>query len=228
MVISVLAMGVSVAVDTAAQVQGDLTPSGDAALVALELVRRRVIPPLGQSEHCRDRSTPVSGLRGGGDLASMAPASAAGRPKRHDHGMRAVVHHRYGPADRVLTVEEIDRPTPRDNDVLVRIRAASMHPDVWHVVEGVPLALRLFGNGLVRPTRHVPGTDLAGRVEAVGSNVARFSVGDDVFGESALFGWWNGGAYAEYAAVPEEYLALKPANITFGRPPSSPRRVSSR
>jgi NADPH:quinone reductase-like Zn-dependent oxidoreductase len=129
--------------------------------------------------------------------------------------MRAVVQHRYGPADQVLSVKEIDTPIPRDNEVLVRVRAASMHPDVWHVVEGLPLALRLFGNGLVRPTRNVPGTDLAGRVEAIGKNVTRFTVGDDVFGESVQFGWWNGGAYAEYAAVPQEFLALKPSNITF-------------
>ena len=70
-------------------------------------------------------------------------------------------------------------------------------------------------NGLVRPRRRVPGTDLAGRVEAVGRDVTRFNIGDDVFGESALFGWWNGGAYAEYAGIPQEYLARKPANITF-------------
>jgi len=90
-----------------------------------------------------------------------------------------------------------------------------MHADVWHVVEGVPLALRLFGNGLLKPTRKVPGTDLAGRVEAIGKKVTRFTVGDDVFGESVQLGWWNGGAYAEYAAVPQEFLVLKPANITF-------------
>ena len=129
--------------------------------------------------------------------------------------MKAVVQHQYGPTDQVLSLQEIDMPSPGDNEVLVRVRAASMHPDVWHVVEGVPLALRLFGNGLLRPTRHVPGTDLAGRVEAIGRNVTRFTVGDDVFGESVQLCWWNGGAYAEYATVPQEFLALKPANVTF-------------
>jgi NADPH:quinone reductase-like Zn-dependent oxidoreductase len=134
---------------------------------------------------------------------------------RSPTSMTAVVHRRYGAADQVLSVEEIDTPCPGDDEVLVRVHAASIHPDVWHVVEGLPLALRLFGNGLLRPTRNVPGTDLAGRVEAVGKNVTRFTVGDDVFGESVQFGWWNGGAYAEYAAVPQDFLVLKPANITF-------------
>ena len=129
--------------------------------------------------------------------------------------MKAVVHHRYGPADQVLSVQEIETPSPRDGEVLVRVRAASMHPDIWHVVEGVPLALRLFGNGLRKPVRKVPGTDLAGRVEAIGKNVDRFSVGDEVFGESVQLGWWNGGAYAEFAVVPQAFLALKPPNITF-------------
>ena len=129
--------------------------------------------------------------------------------------MKAVVQHRYGPADQVLSVQEIDTPRPKDDEVLVHVHAASMHPDVWHVVEGLPLAMRLFGNGLLRPTRNVPGTDLAGRVVAIGKNVTRFTVGDDVFGESVQLGWWNGGAYAEYAAVPQDFLVLKPARITF-------------
>ena len=129
--------------------------------------------------------------------------------------MKAIVHRAYGPANEVLELRDIDVPTPRSDEVLVRVRAASVHPDVWHVIEGIPYVLRLFGNGLGRPKRLVPGTDLSGVVEAVGDGVTRFKIGDEVFGESTPMAWWNGGAYAEYAAVPEKLLVHKPANISF-------------
>jgi NADPH:quinone reductase-like Zn-dependent oxidoreductase len=129
--------------------------------------------------------------------------------------VRAVIHRAYGPADEVLSVQEIATPVPTPDEVLVRVRAASMHADVWHTIEGVPYALRLMGNGVRRPRLRVPGTDLSGIVEAVGSGVTRFKAGDEVFGESAKFGWMNGGAYAEYAAVREGYLAHKPSRLTF-------------
>ena len=129
--------------------------------------------------------------------------------------MRAIVQTAYGPANQVLDLREIDTPRIERDEVLVRVRAASVHPDVWHVVEGLPYAVRLFGNGLTRPKRIVPGTDLAGVVESVGDGVTRFKVGDEVFGESTPMGWWNGGAYAEYAAVAEKLLVHKPANISF-------------
>jgi NADPH:quinone reductase-like Zn-dependent oxidoreductase len=90
-----------------------------------------------------------------------------------------------------------------------------MHPDVWHVIVGYPLLLRLMGNGVRKPKRRIPGTDLSGIVESVGKNVTRFRSGDEVFGESASFGWLNGGAYAEFAAVPEPFLVRKPKNVTF-------------
>jgi NADPH:quinone reductase-like Zn-dependent oxidoreductase len=129
--------------------------------------------------------------------------------------MKAVIHHAYGPAESVLSVEDIPRPLPKDDDVLVRVRAASMHADIWHVLEGVPYVLRLMGNGVRHPKLSVPGTDLSGVVEAIGARVTGFKTGDEVFGESAKFGWMSGGAYAEYAAVPEEFLAPKPHNVTF-------------
>jgi NADPH:quinone reductase-like Zn-dependent oxidoreductase len=129
--------------------------------------------------------------------------------------MKAVVHDTYGVPSEVLTVRDIAVPAVGDNDVLVRVRAASVHPDVWHVVTGLPYILRLMGNGVRRPKFPVPGSDLAGVVEAVGRTVTRFKAGDDVFGESVSFGWRNGGAFAEYASVPQEFLALKPANVTF-------------
>lgn len=128
--------------------------------------------------------------------------------------MKAVIQSAYGPAEKVLSVQTVDKPVPKDGEVLVRVRAASMHPDVWHVIVGFPFVLRLMGNGLLRP-KPIPGTDLAGVVEAVGKNVTRFKVGDDVFGESAKHGWMSGGAYAEYAAVPQDRLGLKPSNVSF-------------
>jgi NADPH:quinone reductase-like Zn-dependent oxidoreductase len=129
--------------------------------------------------------------------------------------MKAIVQDRYGPPD-VLKLREIDRPTAKDEQVLVRVRAASLHPDVWHALRGVPYVLRIMGSGLRRPRNPVPGTDLAGLVESVGGNVTRFQLGDEVFGQSVgAYLWGNGGTYAEYAAVPEARLQPKPANITF-------------
>jgi NADPH:quinone reductase-like Zn-dependent oxidoreductase len=87
---------------------------------------------------------------------------------------------------------------------------------VWHVVSGRPYVLRLMGSGLRRPKHRVPGTDMAGQVEAVGRKATRFQPGDEVFGETVTgYQWHNGGAYAEYVSVPADALALKPGNITF-------------
>jgi len=129
--------------------------------------------------------------------------------------MKAIVQDRYGSTG-VLELREIERPTAKDDEVLVRVRATSVHPDVWHAMKGVPYVLRIMGSGLRRPKNPVPGTDLAGVVEAVGSNVTRFHTGDEVFGASVGANLWgNGGTYAEYAAVPAARLQLKPANLTF-------------
>ena len=129
--------------------------------------------------------------------------------------MKAVVQDVYGSPDQVLAVREIPMPAVGDTDVLLRVRAASVHPDVWHVVTGEPYVLRLMGNGVRRPKFKVPGSDLAGVVESVGRSVTGFKAGDEVFGESTAFGWKNGGAFAEYASVPQGLLSLKPANVTF-------------
>jgi NADPH:quinone reductase-like Zn-dependent oxidoreductase len=129
--------------------------------------------------------------------------------------MLAIVQERYGSAD-LLRVREVERPVAADDEVLVRVHAASVHPDVWHVVTGRPFILRLMGSGLLRPKYTIPGTDLAGVVEAVGSKVTRFQPGDEVFGETLRgYSWRNGGAFAEYATAPEATLAHKPANVTF-------------
>ncbi|MGH9891264.1 MAG: NAD(P)-dependent alcohol dehydrogenase [bacterium] len=129
--------------------------------------------------------------------------------------MKAIVQDSYGSPD-VLKLREIPQPSVGDHQVLVRVRAASVHPDVWHVMKGVPYVLRIMGAGLRAPKNLVPGTDLAGRVESLGRNVTRFRPGDEVFGQSLVANLWrNGGAYAEYAAVPEARLELKPANLAF-------------
>ena len=129
--------------------------------------------------------------------------------------MKAIVQTRYGSSD-VLSLQEIGRPTPSSGEVLVRVRAASVHADVWHAMRGVPYVLRIMGSGVQAPKHHVPGTDMAGVVESVGSSVTRFRPGDEVFGQSLLANLWrNGGAFAEYAAVPQSMLETKPASLTF-------------
>jgi len=129
--------------------------------------------------------------------------------------MKAIVQDRYGSPD-VLELRDIDQPLAADDEVLVRVRAASVHADVWHAMKGVPYVLRVMGSGLRAPKHRVPGTDLAGLVESVGTNVTRFRSGDEVFGQSLLANLWrNGGALAEYAAVPQAMLERKPARLTF-------------
>jgi NADPH:quinone reductase-like Zn-dependent oxidoreductase len=111
--------------------------------------------------------------------------------------MKAIVQEEYGSPD-VLKLQEIDMPVVKDDEVLVRVRAASVHPDVWHVLRGQPYVLRIMGAGLLKPRNRVPGTDMAGHVQSVGKSVTRFQPGDEVFGESVSgILWHNGGAYAE-------------------------------
>lgn len=129
--------------------------------------------------------------------------------------MKAIVQNRYGSAD-VLELREIDEPVAGDDQLLVRVRAASIHADVWHVMTGRPYVLRIMGAGKRKPKNLVPGTDLAGLVESVGRNVTRFQPGDEVFGQSLVANLWrHGGAFAECAAVPEARFELKPPSLTF-------------
>ncbi|MGB7979813.1 MAG: NAD(P)-dependent alcohol dehydrogenase [Candidatus Nanopelagicales bacterium] len=130
--------------------------------------------------------------------------------------MRAIVQERYGSPRDVLHVREIDRPVPGTGQVLVRVRATSVHADVWHAVTGIPYIFRALGSGLRAPKRQVPGTDLAGEVVQVGSGASRLLPGDRVFGEITLPGkWFNAGALAEYAAVDETLLAPIPDGLSF-------------
>jgi NADPH:quinone reductase-like Zn-dependent oxidoreductase len=123
--------------------------------------------------------------------------------------MRAIVQEKYGTSE-VLELRDIEKPAIGDGDVLVRVRAASVNPGDWAIMGGLPYIARPV-YGLRKPKNRVRGTDVAGQVEAVGTSVTRFRPGDEVFGSSKDLG----GAFAEYAAVSEDTLALKPANLTF-------------
>jgi NADPH:quinone reductase-like Zn-dependent oxidoreductase len=120
--------------------------------------------------------------------------------------MRAVVYRRYGPPD-VLTLEEIEKPLPSEDEVLIKVRAASVNPYDWHFMRGEPYPLRLMA-GVRRPKNPRLGADVAGEVEAVGKNIARLKPGDAVFGTCR-------GSLAEYACGSESRLAIKPGNVTF-------------
>jgi NADPH:quinone reductase-like Zn-dependent oxidoreductase len=130
--------------------------------------------------------------------------------------MQAILQSAYGEPQNVLTLGDVATPVPSSGEVLVRVCAASVHADVWHVVRGWPFVLRLMGGGFARPKNPIPGTDMAGIVEATGAEVTRFKVGDAVFGESVeSFQWANGGTYAQYVSVSQDLLAKKPDNVTF-------------
>jgi NADPH:quinone reductase-like Zn-dependent oxidoreductase len=122
--------------------------------------------------------------------------------------MRAVVYHQYGSPD-VLNCEEIEKPIAGDDEVLIKLCAASVNPLDWHFMRGKPLPARLMMGALRRPKHKILGCDIAGRVESVGRNVRQFQPGDEVFGAKSL------GAFAEYVCVAEDRLARKPANVSF-------------
>lgn len=128
--------------------------------------------------------------------------------------MRALVYTEYGPPD-VMHVTEVPKPVPTDNEVLIRIRAASVNALDWRLIGGKPLPVRMMTGGLRKPKAGRPGVDVAGQVEAVGGNVTRFKPGDEVFGVCK-------GAFAEYGCITENKLALKPANLSFGEAAAVP------
>src|SRR5215207_754219 len=124
--------------------------------------------------------------------------------------MKAIVYTEYGSPD-VLQVTDVEKPAPTDNEVLVKVNAASANPADWHLMRAEPFLARL-ANGLLKPKNTKLGADVAGQVEAVGGNVTQLQVGDDVFGEMPLN---ELGGFAEYVCAPETLLALKPARMTF-------------
>lgn len=130
--------------------------------------------------------------------------------------MRAIVQDEYGPYHDVLHMRDIPEPSPGAGEVLVRVRATSVHADVWHAVSGIPYVLRLMGSGVRTPKQPVPGTDLAGEVVRSGPGATRFSPGDRVFGEvTASNQWSNAGSFAEFAAVKETVLQRIPERLSF-------------
>ncbi len=131
--------------------------------------------------------------------------------------MKAIVYQKYGSPD-VLELKEIEKPTPKDDEVLIKVHAASANPADWHLLRATPFFARLMV-GLLKPKYKILGSDIAGRVEAVGGNVKQFQPGDDVFGDKFACGW---GGFAEYVRVAEDRLVLKPANISFEEAASVP------
>src|SRR5438876_4443728 len=126
--------------------------------------------------------------------------------------MKAIVHTQYGPPD-VLQFKEVEKPTPKDGEILVKIQAASVN--TLDLAMRGPFLARIITGGLRKPKDPRLGADIAGRVEAVGSNVTQFQPGDEVFGTC-------GGGFAEYACAGESKLALKPANLSFEAAAAAP------
>ena len=124
--------------------------------------------------------------------------------------MKAIVYTKYGAPD-VLELKEVEKPTPKDHEVLVKVHAVSANAADLHLLRGDPFLLRLV-SGLLKPKNTILGADIAGRVEAVGKNVKEFQPGDEVFGDISACGW---GGFAEYVCARENALVLKPACLTF-------------
>jgi NADPH:quinone reductase-like Zn-dependent oxidoreductase len=125
--------------------------------------------------------------------------------------VKAIVYETYGPPE-VLHLKDVEKPSPKDNEVLVRVQAASVNAADWRMLRADPFLVRFYA-GLLKPTRfQTLGADVAGRVEAVGKNVHQFQPGDEVFGDVFASGF---GGFAEYKCARESELVLKPANISF-------------
>jgi NADPH:quinone reductase-like Zn-dependent oxidoreductase len=120
--------------------------------------------------------------------------------------MRAIVQARYGSPD-VLELRDVEKPVVKDDEVLIRVRAAAVNIGDWHLLRGVPYVMRL-GIGLRKPRREIPGLDIAGQIEAVGTNVEQLRPGDEVFG-------WCNGAFADYVCTSQNNVLPKPVNLTF-------------
>ena len=121
--------------------------------------------------------------------------------------VKAIVYTKYGSPD-VLELKEVEKPTPKEDEVLVKIHAAAANPLDWHYMRATPFVMR-FVSGLLKPKNKILGADIAGQVEAVGTNVKQFQAGDEVYGDISKRG------FAEYVCVTEDKLVLKPANISF-------------
>ena len=122
--------------------------------------------------------------------------------------MKAMVYTKFGPPD-VLRLQEVEKPIPKDNEILIKVHAASANAYDWRHLRADPFLIRIMGAGLLKPKHRILGADMAGRVEAVGGNVKQFQPGDEVFGDGGY------GGFAEYACVDENRFVLKPPDLTF-------------
>ena len=126
--------------------------------------------------------------------------------------MKAIVYTQYGPPD-VLQLKEVEKPTPRDNEVLLKVYATSFNAGDLHVLRADPFLIRLMGYGLLKPKNKILGAAIAGRIEAIGGNVKQFQLGDDVFGDLSESG--KRGGFAEYVCASADALVLKPSRLSF-------------
>jgi NADPH:quinone reductase-like Zn-dependent oxidoreductase len=130
------------------------------------------------------------------------------QPQNWRRVMKAIVYIKYGSPE-VLELKEVEKPVPKDNEVLIKVQAVSVNASDWEFLRGSPLYTRMWG--LFKPKYRILGSDIAGRVEAVGRNVTKFQPGDAVFGD--ILEYWGG--FAEYVCAPEKVLMLKPDSMTF-------------
>ena len=133
--------------------------------------------------------------------------------------MKAVVYDKYGPPDG-LKLKEVEKPTPKDDQVLIKVYAVSLNSSDWEFLRGSPLYTRMWG--LLKPKYNILGSDVAGRVEAVGRNVEQFQTGDEVFGD-IMYCW---GGFAEYVCAREDALMLKPNSMTFEEAAAIPQAAT--
>ena len=136
--------------------------------------------------------------------------------------MKAIVYTEYGSPD-VIQLKEVEKPAPKDDEVLIKVHAASVNAYDWHFLTADIFLIRLMGGGLLKPKNTRLGADVAGRVEAVGANVKQFRPGDEVFGDIS----GGNGSFAEYACARESRLALKPANLSFDEAATVPMAAST-
>jgi len=132
--------------------------------------------------------------------------------------MKAIVYTKYGTPD-VLELKEVDKPIPKDDEVLIKVHAVSINDWDWGLLQGTPFMNRLI-SGLLKPKIQILGSDIAGQIEAVGKNVERFQPSDEVFGDLSGGGW---GGFAEYVCARENALELKPAGMTFDEAAAIPQ-----
>jgi 2-desacetyl-2-hydroxyethyl bacteriochlorophyllide A dehydrogenase len=122
--------------------------------------------------------------------------------------LKAIIYTKYGSPD-VLQLKDIEKPIPKDNEILIKVHAASLNQYDLHYLTGTPFFIRLTGAGLIKPKHRVLGADIAGQVVTIGSSVKQFKPGDEVFGEGSF------GGFAEYVCVPESRFIMRPSNLTL-------------